>query len=190
MCHQLLSNPNFLLLLLSIDRDIAEKIRCDGCPCGGRLHAANYPRKPRGGSSPDPSFSLRLSFCCDAEGCRQRSTPPSVRFLGRKVYLGVMVVLVTALRQGPTPQGSAILQKEFGVDRRTLTRWQRWWRDFFPASKFWQVARSRCVGLPWPLEAPHALVVAFRAEFQEGLSALLRFLSPLGGSSRFELQAF
>ncbi|NLS97786.1 MAG: hypothetical protein GXX96_37065 [Planctomycetaceae bacterium] len=39
----------------------------------------------------------------DRDGCRKRTTPLSVRFLGRKVYLGAVVVLVAAMRQGPSP---------------------------------------------------------------------------------------
>jgi hypothetical protein len=191
LCHRFLFSPNFLLLLLAIDRDVAEKIRNGGCPCGGRLHAANYPRKPRGGPlCPDPTFTLRLSFCCDVDGCRCRSTPPSVRFLGRKVYLGVMVVLITAMRQGPTPKGSALLQKRFGADRRTITRWQAWWKEAFPRTKFWTVARARCVVHGRHDKFPRTIVDRFRAESSEWLVALLRFLSPVGGSPRFELQAF
>jgi hypothetical protein len=191
LCHRFLSSPNFLLLLLAIDRDLAEKVRNLGCPCGGRLHAANYPRKPRGGPScADPTFSLRLSFCCDVDDCRCRSTPPSVRFLGRKIYLGVMVVLITAMRQGPTPKGSALLQKRFGVDRRTIARWQAWWRDVFPRTKFWTVARARCVVPAVPAEFPRTIVERFLAESGERMAALLRFLSPMSGSSRFQLQGF
>jgi hypothetical protein len=37
------------------------------------------------------------------EGCRTRLTPVSVRFLGRRVYLGAIVLLACVLRQGPTP---------------------------------------------------------------------------------------
>ena len=191
MCHRFLSSPSFLLLLLAIDRDLAEKVRGQGCPCGGRLHAANYPRKPRGGAScTDPDFSLRLSFCCDVDGCRCRSTPPSVRFLGRRIYLGVMVVFITAMRQGPSARGTAALQERFGVDRRTLARWQSWWKDIFPASRFWKVARARCAPLVKGTELPRTIFEAFRAETMERMAALLRFLSPLGGSPRFELQVF
>lgn len=191
MSHRLLSHPNFLLLLLTIDRDLAEKVREDGCPCGGRLHAAHYHRKPRGGTAgPDRDFSLRLSFCCDVDGCRCRSTPPSLRFLGRRVYLGVVVVLVTALRQGPSPREHAALQKHLGVDRRTIVRWQAWWKDHFPATRFWKVARARCAPLVKPTELPRTIVEAFRADCMERMASLLRFLSPLGGSVRFELQVF
>jgi hypothetical protein len=160
LCHRFLSSPSFLLLLLTIDRDLAEKVRSAGCPCGGTLHSANYPRKPRGGPPcPDPAFSLRHSFCCDVDGCRCRSTPPSVRFLGRRVYLGVLVVLITAMRQGPTPKGYAELRDRFGVDRRTIARWQAWWKEFFPGTNFWKGAKARCARLPSPAEYPQALVL-------------------------------
>ena len=189
MCHRFLSSPTFLLLLLAIDRDLAEKVRSGGCPCGGRLHAANYLRKPRGGPQcPDPEFSLRLSFCCDVDGCRCRSTPPSARFLGRKVYLGVMVVLITALRQGPTPKGYAELRERFGADRRTIARWQTWWKKTFPVTRFWKAAKARFTRMPSPAELPHRLIFLFKAESADRMAALLRFLSPLGGSRRFELQ--
>ena len=66
-----------------------------------RLHRACYPRKPRGvGGARDATYEHRLSFCCATDGCRRRITPPSVRFLGRKVYLGVIVIVVSALEQG------------------------------------------------------------------------------------------
>jgi hypothetical protein len=35
--------------LFSVDQDVAETARRQGCPCGGRLHRADYPRKPRVG---------------------------------------------------------------------------------------------------------------------------------------------
>lgn len=41
-----------------------------------------------------------MSLCCAR--CRKRRTPPSVRFLGRRVYLAAVVVLACVLRQGPT----------------------------------------------------------------------------------------
>ncbi len=63
-----------------------------------------YPRKPRGVARRvvDDSIGTRLSFCCAREGCRRRHTPASVRFLCRRVFLGAVVVLVTALSSGLT----------------------------------------------------------------------------------------
>jgi hypothetical protein len=59
-------------------------------------------------------------------------TPPSVDFLGRKVYLGAMVILISAMRQGPTPRGVRELSTLFGVDPATIARWQAFRRDAIP----------------------------------------------------------
>jgi hypothetical protein len=44
----------------------------------------------------------RFSFCCAVDGCRSRATPPSLRFLGPKVYIAAIVVLIAVLRHGAT----------------------------------------------------------------------------------------
>jgi len=101
VCHAFINDSRFYQFLFRIDQDIAAQVRAGGCCCGGILHSARYPRKPRGiRTKMDESYTSRLSFCCAREGCRRRSTPPSVRFLGRKVYLGAVVILVTALEHG------------------------------------------------------------------------------------------
>ena len=92
-----------LPFLLSVDQDLAETTGKANCPCGGRLHCADYPRKPCGAVGLPDQYRTRLSFCW-RDGCRKRRRPRSVRFLGRKVYLGAVVVLVAAMRQGPTPR--------------------------------------------------------------------------------------
>jgi hypothetical protein len=105
MCHTYLGTSNFWTLLFRIDEDLAAQTRAAGCVfCGGKLHSARYPRKPRGvvcGLGGE-AYERRLSFCCARDRCRRRSTPPSVRFLGRRVYLSAVVVLVTALAAGLT----------------------------------------------------------------------------------------
>ena len=53
------------------------------------------------------------------DGCRRRSTPPSVRFLGRRVYLGVMVILFTALQNGLTEKRRRELVDRLGVPPQT-----------------------------------------------------------------------
>ena len=102
MCHAFVSDSRFYHFLFHIDQEMANEAQSEGCThCGGRLHVASYPRKPRGIRCVlDESCESRLSFCCATEGCRRRCTPPSVRFLGRKVYLGTMVVLVMAMEYG------------------------------------------------------------------------------------------
>ena len=48
MYHDLPHVARFWSVLFAIDQDLAETTRKNACPCGGRLHSANYPRKPRG----------------------------------------------------------------------------------------------------------------------------------------------
>ena len=99
MIGKLVWNASFFAVLLKIDRDLAREAHAGGCPhCGAALHQANYPRKPRGTVADGRQLRvLRYSFCCSQDGCRRRLTPPSARFLGRKVYLGGVVVLAAAL---------------------------------------------------------------------------------------------
>ena len=180
--RELLRGGSFWSFLLSIDKDLAECTRQKACSCGGRLHCANYPRAPRGGPDDLPEeYNRRFSFCCDRDGCRKRVTPPSVRFLGRKVYLGAVVILISAIRQGPTPRRVRELSRLFGVDGTTIARWQAFWRDHVPRTPFWKVARSRLVPVVEIAALPQSLLEAFcrTDDPYQGWMRLLRFLSPI-----------
>lgn len=182
MYHDLPRSASFWSFLLTVDEDLAEETRKQGCPCGGRLHSANYQRKPRGTPSqlPEPQC-LRLSFCCDRDGCRKRATPRSVRFLGRTVYLAAIVIVVSAMRQGPTPRRISELSKRFGADESTIARWQTFWREHFPQTPFWKVARAGFVTLGEIVSLPYSLVDTFLRRHPpcDGWTLLLRFLSPI-----------
>jgi len=146
VCHAFLTDANFYQLLFQIDESIAEETRQRGCGCGGVLHSARYPRKPRGlRSALDESYESRQSFCCAQDGCRRRRTPASVRFLGRRVYLGVIVVLITALHHGLTEQRRNRLIEHLDVPAQTLWRWRRWWREQFLASRCWQALAGQFI---------------------------------------------
>jgi hypothetical protein len=154
VCHAFLADTSFYQLLMRIDESIAEEVRVRGCDCGGVLHSARYPRKPRGIRSVlDASYECRLSFCCAQDGCRRRHTPASVRFLGRKAYLGVIVVLLTALHHGLTAARRRQLIEHLDVSAQTLWRWQRWWREQFLQSRCWK----RLAGQLLPPVAAHDL---------------------------------
>jgi hypothetical protein len=192
MYHDLPRGASFWSVLLAIDQDLADDTRKQGCPCGGRLHSANYLRKPRGTplQLPEP-HCLRLSFCCDRDGCRKRITPPSVRFLGPTVYLGAIVILISALRQGPSPRRVRELSARFGADRRTIARWLVFWRERFPQMPFWKNARARLGALAEIVALPYDLVEAFlsRHDCDRGWTLLLTFLAPITipGALRFEV---
>ncbi len=116
--------------------------------CAGPLHRSAYGRKPRGGPADLPDeCAVRLSFCCGREGCRRRVLPAAVRFWGRRVYWGAVVLVVTALRQGRTEGFTAQrVQTLFGATRPPLARWLRYFHACFPQTALW---RQR-VGRLWP----------------------------------------
>ncbi len=131
MCHALLQDSRFFRLLLQIDIELAARTRVGGCHCGGVLHRANFPRKPR--CCPNEvraDYEWRFSFCCNL--CRKRTTSVSTRFLGRRVYLGLAVVLMSAGRVEATA-AVAKLGEIVGVPVRTIQRWRNWWVEQFPA---------------------------------------------------------
>jgi len=179
MYHELPRSATFWLFLFSVDQDLAQSARAKACPCGGRLHRANYPRKPRGAADLPEDYRYRFSFCCARDGCRKRVTPPSVRFLGRKVYLFAVVVLVSAMRQGPSPRRVRELSQLFGADRRTIARWQVFWQEHFPQTPFWKSARGRLSATVVML--PRSFLEAFLGGDNpcQQWGHLLRFLSPI-----------
>lgn len=182
MSHRLLRDARTYGVLLRIDEELAATARAGGCPCGGRLHGARYPRKPRGGPQDLPAgYSTRLSFCCEREGCRRRTTSPSVRFLGRRVYLGLVVVLLCALSQGATRQRLARLRQLVGdVSERTVARWRSWWREVFPGTSFFRDLRGRLQSPVAIDDLPRSLLDRVNAaEPRDRLVATLRLLSPI-----------
>lgn len=181
MCLKFLGDARYHAFQTKCDEELAERTRAAGCnECGGRLDSAPYPRKPRGATSPLSSEDeRRFSFCCARDGCRKRHTPPSLRFLGRRVYLGAVVVLASAMQQGVTPVRARRLQELFGVSRRTLARWREWWRAAFAESAFWKAAKAFFSPPVAAASAPLALLERFGGDEESQLTALLRFLAPL-----------
>jgi hypothetical protein len=179
--RDLLADATFHHLLLACDADLAEGTRARRCSlCGGALHAASYPRKPRGRLNRlGAEHDRRFSFCCAVDGCRSRATPPSLRFLGRKVYLAAIVVLVATLRHGLTTSRMESLSRVVGVDRRTVERWRMWWRERFPATPFWQVARATFMPPIDHQHLPASLLDRFTGDDADRLVALLRFIAPV-----------
>jgi hypothetical protein len=183
LISSLLVDDRLYHVLTSIDFDLAAAARKAGCACSGVLHSARYPRKPRGLQNDHHGDDRRASFCCAT--CRKRTTPASVRFLGRRVYLGAVVVLATALQQGPSPWRVRWLRELLGVSVQTLARWRVWWDEAFTESGFWKVARAAFSPPVTASAAPSSLLERFAGEPHEQLAALLRFLSPLSTTAAY-----
>jgi len=186
LCHNLLEDSSLFMKALEADRAIAEAAREEGCRfCEGPLHRGDYRREPRGVPLELESGDActRFSFCCG--DCRRRTTPPSMRFLGRRVYLGAAVILVAAARSGLTPERLARLRRLFRaqLSRRTIARWVGWWRGEFATSGFWKQVRGQ---LRRPVAAermPEGLLAAFTGEARERVLSLLRLLGPITSST-------
>lgn len=132
--------------LMQADACMAAAVAVEGCPyCNGPLHVANYRRKPRGGlfARAGEGFSLRHSLCCGRRGCRRRVLPPSLRFLGRRVYLELAVLVASACVQVLIALRTAARQT--AVSARTLGRWRRWWREDVPRLGWWAELKARLV---------------------------------------------
>lgn len=166
--------------LVAIDQAIVERAAEEPCrDCGGPLHRGDYPRKPRGGglAVEAESFTRRFSLCCGREGCRHRATPPSVRFLGRRVYVGAVVIVASAIAL--TTMAVSAVVRATGVPARTTRRWQRWWRGPFTTSAPFVDLSARLVPAPERGQLPVSLLHRLAADQSVAVTRLLAWLAPI-----------
>jgi len=81
--------------------------------------------------------------------------------MGRKVFFGVVVLLLPILRDGPSPERLRRLEQRFVVSRRTLYRWRQWWRGVVPQSRWWQGERGHWATPIDPEQLPGSLLAVF-----------------------------
>jgi hypothetical protein len=165
--------------LTAIDKAILADAAKEQCvSCGGPLHRADYPRKPRFGriAAASVDFDRRFSLCCGRGGCRRRATPPSVRFLGRRVYAAAVVVVasVVALAQ----RAVSATRRATGVAARTTRRWLGWWRVPFTKTRAFVDIAARLPG-PVRLRLPTWVLERLPGEPTSRLEALLKWLLPI-----------
>jgi hypothetical protein len=172
-------DPSFFRFLSRIDAELAAETRQAGCQhCVGRLHVADFPRKPRGcPAAVIEEYSRRFSFTCGR--CDLRATPPSVRFLDRRIYVAVVLMLSSP----PDSSSAKHLSRELSISRRTVLRWRQWWTQEFPRTRLWQSLRSRFTSPIALTHLPLSLLDRFHCkEPTARLARALRLLSPLSGS--------
>ena len=189
----MLADIRFHDFLLACDRDLAVERQSQCCAsCGARLDVANFNRKPRGRPLKlGPEHNRRFSFCCRRDGCRSRATPPSLRFLGRRVYVAAIVVLIAILHSGASASRLARLGEIVPVPQRTIARWRRWWRETFTATPFWQIACARFMPPVEYERLPASLLDRFgvmpqacpQHDERDQLIMALRFLGPITGGN-------
>jgi hypothetical protein len=186
MFAQLVFSREFFQELHRVDGEIAARGAAERCGrCGGPVHRGDYERKPRGGlvAEAGEAFTRRFSFCCGREGCRRRTTPPSLRFLSRRAYLGA-VVIVGAMVGRLLGRGREV-RRVTGVPERTVARWRQWWSGPFRATAVFVAVAGRLIGVT-EHEAPGAIVDRLPGSALERIGRLLLLLAPLTTSSLAE----
>jgi hypothetical protein len=99
-----------------------------------------------------------------------------VRFLGRRVYAEV-VVLLACLRSAPRATASKESRPPAATPVRTVRRWLTWWRTVFVASSFWSDARARLLPPVAERVLPGSLLERFAAA--SALLDVARFIAPI-----------
>ncbi len=155
---RLLADGRLYELLQHCDDDLAAEQRAGGCPrCGGVLHWACYPRKPRGvPRGLIPEYGRRLSFCCARRELPQARHAAVVALSRAQGLSG---------RRGGADLGAALWAHAGthaharGADRGEpahVVRWRRWWCEELLDTPFWRAAagglmppvqRARVAGL-------------------------------------------
>ena len=140
----------FFARLEKIDLAIARAVGAAGCPAlrgapsPGQL-PAQAPRGPglgRGGGV----HAAVLAVLWPARMPQASAATVGPGSWGRRVYLEVVVALAVAFAQAVTSLGRAV--RASGVPRRTLQRWDSWWREILPRLPTWAALRARFVPPP------------------------------------------
>ena len=171
------SKSSFYSFLQKIDQDTVAAMQATPCIfCNDQLDRADYLRKPRGvPDGIDEDFSVKYGLCCRREGCRKRTTPASVRFYGRRVFLLFFMVLSTSVSES----GCSRVAATMGVSRQTLANWRHFWREVFPQTALWRQKRGLLTFPPQPETLPGSLVeqLAGKLSNAESLIPALKFIA-------------
>ena len=181
----------FFEMLVRVDEAIVERAAREACAdCGGPLYRGDFSRKPRGGllARAAETFTRRFSLCCGRDGCRRRATPPSVRFLGRRVYVGAVVVLASAVALAAVTASAAV--RATGVPARTTRRWLRWWRGSFTTRAPFVQLSARLIPAPDRRRLPTSLLERLGDDWTDSIAKLLVWLAPITTTSLAEPSRF
>jgi hypothetical protein len=177
--------------LTAIDEAIVRRAAQEPCrDCGGPLYRSDHRRKPRGGclAAAGEAFGRRFNLCCGRDGCRRRAMPPSVRFLGRRVYVGAVVIVASAIAL--TAIAARAAARVTGVPARTTRRWLRWWRGPFTTSAPFVELSARLVPSFSRSALPRSILDRLDGELAVRVTRLLAWLAPITTASTPDASRF
>jgi hypothetical protein len=169
----------FFTGLMRFDEAVMRRVAASGCPlCDGPLHRSDYDRKPRGAliAPAGEEFVRRFSLCCGHEGCRRRATPPSLRFLGRRVYLAIVVIVASVVAL--TVRAAGEIRGQTGVPVRTTRRWLGWWQGPFLSTEVFVSICARLIGVDVG-RVPASIVGRLPGTGTQRARTMLELLAPL-----------
>jgi hypothetical protein len=175
----------FFGLLEREDEAVTQRVAAVGCQvCDGPLHRSDYRRKPRGAliAPAGETSVVRFSLWCGREGCRKRATPPSVRFLGRRVYLGAVVIVASMMALALRSAG---IRRQTGVPVRTMRRWLGWWQGPFLGTEVFVTICAQLIGVDVG-RVPASIVDRLAGTPTERVQRMLAWLAPLTTGSEPE----
>ena len=138
------ADATFHELLLVFDQDIAI-VAAAGTMPAVQQRSAFCPASPQASGRPaglGEEHDWRFSFCCASDGCRTRRTPPLLRFLGRKVYLTAIVVLIAIMREGAPAARMRQLSELSASTAERSSAGESGGATKFLARPFWQIGRA------------------------------------------------
>ena len=127
------------------------------------------------------AFGRRFSLCCGRDGCRHRATPPSVRFLGRRVYVGAVVIVASVV--GLAAVSARAAARTTGVAERTTRRWLRWWRGPFTMTAPFVELTARLLPAFSRSAMPTSILDRLLGEPAARVTRLLAWLAPITTAS-------
>ena len=116
--------------------------------------------------------------------------PPSLRFLGRRVYVSAAVLLTSVVTMALS--SARACQRATGLPARTTRRWARWWREGFVATAVFTQLAGQLIGLD-RRRLPRCLLEAVGvavAPADAAVRTVLSWLAPLSTTSVVEGSRF
>jgi hypothetical protein len=99
-----------------------------------------------------------------------------VRFLGRRVYLGAVVIVASIV--GLAARAAGEIRQRTGVPARTTRRWLGWWQGAFLDTEVWVRLRAQLLGAEVE-RVPASIVERLPGTWTERVLEMLSWLAPL-----------
>jgi hypothetical protein len=82
--------------------------------------------------------------------------------MDRRVYFRVVILVVTTLSQNKAQEYTKnMLSRMLDADRKTITRWLRYFREEFPQSQTWKTIRGLIPTVVTPFSLPGSLIECY-----------------------------